>query len=188
MKMKLKRPVPSKQTEDLTSTQVLEEEIKKGSIKKNSAVRGSKYNKRVSEKPLIAVVRSGIAEAQSKAKIIKELENKIESQLIINELLKISCLPIKTLSEVFEMTPKTLSSYKTPGRYLPTRIVELIIQIKGLYTKGIEIFGTADNFNIWLTNEAFGLNNTKPIKLFNSSTGIELIYEELVRIEFGATA
>jgi uncharacterized protein (DUF2384 family) len=184
MKMKSKQPVHLKQIEHPTSTQVLDKE----EIKKSSAVRGSIYNKRVSGKRLIPAVRSGIAGAQSKAKIIKELENKIESHLIINELLKISCLPIKTLSEVFEMTPKTLSSYKTPGRYLPTRIVELIIQIKGLYTKGIEIFGSADNFNIWLTTEAFGLNNTKPIKLFNSSTGIELIYEELVRIEFGATA
>jgi uncharacterized protein (DUF2384 family) len=62
------------------------------------------------------------------------------------------------------------------------------MQLMRLYTKGIEIFGSAANFNIWLKTEAYGLNNKKPLMLINSSTGIELIYEELVKIEFGATA
>jgi uncharacterized protein (DUF2384 family) len=124
----------------------------------------------------------------SRASIIKELEENSESRLIINELLEITDLPIKTLSEVFEMTPKTFSSYKTPGKHLPIRIVELGIKLRQLYNKGIEIFGNTDNFNSWLMKEAYGLGNTKPLTLINSSTGIDLIYEELIKIEFGATA
>ena len=124
----------------------------------------------------------------SRASIIKELEENSESRLIINELLEITGLPIKTLSEVFEMTPKTLSSYKSPGKHLPIRIVEICIKLRELYKKGIEIFGRTDNFNSWLMKEAYGLGNIKPITLINSSTGIDLIYEELIKIEFGATA
>jgi uncharacterized protein (DUF2384 family) len=124
----------------------------------------------------------------SRASIIQELKENLESRLIINELIEITGLPIKILSAVFEMTPKTFSSYKTPGKHLPTRIVELCIKLRELYKKGIEIFGSTDNFNSWLMQEAYGLGNIKPLTLINSSTGIDLIYEELIKIEFGATA
>jgi len=65
---------------------------------------------------------------------------------------------------------------------------EQILKLEGLYKKGIELFESADEFNKWLKSESFGLGNTKPVNLLNSITGIDLVYEELVRIEFGATA
>ena len=50
------------------------------------------------------------------------------------------------------------------------------------------IFGNSTVFNQWLDKENPFFNNNKPAQYLNTSTGIHLIYEELKRIEFGATA
>ncbi len=125
----------------------------------------------------------------SKAILIDELNEKKESFLIINELLEITGLPAKTIADkIYEMTPKTLHSYKQKGRFLPTKNVELSIKIRELYKKGLDIFAGQGRFNQWLMRNSYGLGQTKPIDFMNSATGIDLIYEELLRIEFGATA
>ncbi|MBA7544197.1 hypothetical protein ES705_36549 [subsurface metagenome] len=98
-------------------------------------------------------------------------------------------MPNKVLAEeVFEISPKTLASYRKSEKDLPTWLNEQILKLEELYNKGIELFENSERFNKWLKTESYGLGNEKPIKLINSMTGIDLIFEELVRIEFGATA
>ena len=124
-----------------------------------------------------------------KSSILNELKVKANSKKLIGSLLEITRLPIKTLAkEVFEITPKTLSKYKTENLNLPARITEIVIKLRELYKKGIELFGSPENFKKWLDEPSFGLGNNIPLKFLNTTTGIDLIYEELVRIEFGATA
>jgi len=121
--------------------------------------------------------------------IIEKIEGKTDTSKVISQVLESTGLSIKTLAAyVYEMTPKTLSGYRQKGKVLPTRSLEISIKLQELYTKGTEIFGTQDNFNTWLQKESFGLGNRIPLKLLNTSSGIDLIYEELLRIEFGATA
>lgn len=121
--------------------------------------------------------------------IITELNSKAKSDEVLGRFLKISSLPNKFLAEkIFEISTKTLYSYRQSGKKLPVRMNEQILKLEELYKKGIELFESSDEFNKWLKSESFGLGNTKPINLLNSITGIDLVYEELVRIEFGATA
>lgn len=121
--------------------------------------------------------------------IIAELNSKKKSDEILGRFIKISSLPNKLLAEkIFEISTKTLYSYRQSGKKLPVRLNEQILKLEELYKKGIELFESANEFNKWLKSESFGLGNTRPINLLNSVTGIDLIYEELVRIEFGATA
>jgi len=121
--------------------------------------------------------------------IIAELNSNEKSDEILGRFLKISSLPNKFLAEkIFEISTKTLYSYRHSEKKLPVRLNEQILKLEELYKKGIELFESSDEFNRWLKSESFGLGNTKPINLLNSITGIDLVYEELVRIEFGATA
>lgn len=121
--------------------------------------------------------------------IIEGLNSNEKSDEIFGRFLKISSLPNKFLAEkIFEISTKTLYSYRQSGKKLPVRLNEHILKLEELYKKGIELFESADEFNRWLKAESFGLGNIKPINILNSVTGIDLIYEELVRIEFGATA
>jgi len=121
--------------------------------------------------------------------IIAELSTKKKSCEILDRFIKTSSLPNKLIAEkVFEISTKTLYTYRQSGKKLPVRLNEQILKLEELYKKGIELFGSANEFNKWLKSESFGLGNTKPVNLLNSITGIDLVYEELVRIEFGATA
>jgi len=124
-----------------------------------------------------------------KNKILEEINKHEESYKILDNIFEITNLPNNKLAKyIYEMTPKTLASYKQKGRYFSSKVTEISIKIKALYKKGIDIFITKENFNSWLERKSFGLGNIKPITLLSTSTGIDLVYEELVRIEFGDNA
>lgn len=121
--------------------------------------------------------------------IFDELKSDKKSNEILERFIRISSIPNKFLAEkVFEISAKTLYSYRHSEKNLPIRINEQILKLEELYKKGKELFESSEEFNKWLKSESYGLGNTKPIDMINSITGIDLVYEELVRIEFGATA
>ena len=125
--------------------------------------------------------------AITKADIVKELSTGKESYILLSEIEEITRLPLKTLSaQIYDVTPKTLASYRIKGRHFPKRMVEVSIKLRDLYKKGTEIFGNPGRFNAWLSRESTGLGNMQPLDLMGTSTGIDLVYEELLRIEFGA--
>ena len=118
------------------------------------------------------------------------LENlAINSKILFNKVIAISGLTIKALAEnIFEITPKTFIKYKNNTTKIPSRIAELAIELNTLYLQGNLVFGNSNVFNDWLEKENAFFNNKKPSSFLNTSTGIHLIFEELKRLEFGATA
>ncbi len=118
------------------------------------------------------------------------LENLAQnSKELFSKVIAMTGLTIKTLSEnIFEITPKTFIKYKNNNTKIPSRIAELAIEISALYELGNIVFNNSTVFNEWLEKENVFFNNKKPSIFLNTSTGIHLIYEELKRIEFGATA
>jgi uncharacterized protein (DUF2384 family) len=44
--------------------------------------------------------------------------------------------------------------------------------------KGKEVFGSTENFNLWLNKENTTMN-CKPVSLWYTSTGLKKIYDEL---------
>ena len=111
------------------------------------------------------------------------------SKELFVKVMAITGLTIKILSEnIFEITPKTFIKYKNNETKIPSRIAELAIELSTLYELGNVVFGNSTIFNQWLEKENPFFNDTKPVQYLNTSTGIHLIYEELKRIEFGATA
>ncbi len=123
----------------------------------------------------------------SKFAIIDELHAEKKSREVIRELIGNTGLSAKTLAEnIFEISLKTLYNYRRSEKPLPVRLNEQSIKIRELFIKGKEIFGSSDNFETWLNTESYGLNKKVPLYLLNSVTGIDLVYEELLRMEFGA--
>ncbi len=89
---------------------------------------------------------------------------------------------------VFSTNLKTLTKYKRENKNLSPRNGETALKLVVLYKKGIEVFGDLENFNRWLDLPAFGLNLQIPYEMMNTITGIDLIVDELVRIEYGDLA
>ncbi|NQU32920.1 MAG: DUF2384 domain-containing protein [Bacteroidetes bacterium] len=65
---------------------------------------------------------------------------------------------------------------------------ERIISITMLNKYGVEVMGSQDNYNIWLKSRNISMGNIEPISLLDSSFGIQIIREELTRIEHGVLA
>jgi hypothetical protein len=115
--------------------------------------------------------------------------NTVAKEPLFRNLLNFTKLPSKTLAEVvFEITPKTFASYVGKSKKLPKYMIEKVIKLEELYMKGIELFGNAAEFNLWMKKQSYGLGLRIPLGLIGTITGIDMIYDELIRIEFGATA
>jgi putative toxin-antitoxin system antitoxin component (TIGR02293 family) len=127
--------------------------------------------------------------SETMMKVVEELKKPIKSSVIFKKLVSTTGLPVNFLAEqVFEVTPKTFTKYKTYNVKLTSLFFEHVIRFNTLYELGLEIFGTNEEFNSWLMENNIGLGNKRPSEFLNTSTGIELVYEELKRIEYGATA
>jgi putative toxin-antitoxin system antitoxin component (TIGR02293 family) len=65
---------------------------------------------------------------------------------------------------------------------------EKILQLTLLFKLGVEVFDTKEQFNVWLETDNVALGKIKPKELLDNSFGIDMIKDELLRIEHGVLA
>ena len=104
------------------------------------------------------------------------------------DFISLSEFPFPLIEKVLNKTMKTFTSYKKNKTALDPVISEKLLKIFSLYEKGVNVFGNVEEFNSWLAAPAFGLGQAVPKNLLDTITGIELVSEELSRIEYGDLA
>lgn len=104
------------------------------------------------------------------------------------DFISISGFSKEEFQETFKTTVKTIQNYATNDLKLDAALSEKLLKSFALFDKGMEVFGSGHAFHQWLNTPAFGLGNQVPFDLMDTITGIELIEEELIRIEFGDLA
>lgn len=125
----------------------------------------------------------------NKVTVLTAVKSIASSNVVIDEVLEKTGLTSKFLAEsVFEMTPKTLTKYRTENLKLPTYTKEIAAELIELYRVSELVFSSPALFNSWLFEPSYGLNEQIPATLLSSSTGISMIANELINIAFGATA
>lgn len=90
--------------------------------------------------------------------------------------------------ETFKTTVKTIQNHVTRKLSLDSALSEKLLKSFALFDKGTEVFGSAEAFRQWIKTPAYGLGNQIPFDLMDTITGIQLIEEQLIRIEYGAFA
>lgn len=95
---------------------------------------------------------------------------------------------INEWSAFLHLSERTMQRYKREKKTFDSLQSEKILEIALLYKKGTDVFGTGEKFNNWLTAENVALGSVKPKDLFDSSFGINLLKDELGRIEYGVLA
>ena len=95
---------------------------------------------------------------------------------------------IQNWAEFLHISNKTLSRYQKESKTFDALQSERIMQIEILHSKGEEVFGSRENFSTWLETENLALGNIIPRDLLKNSFGINLLMDELVRIEHGVLA
>lgn len=95
---------------------------------------------------------------------------------------------INEWSGFLHLSERTMQRYKREKKTFDPLQSEKILEIALLYKKGTAVFGNGEKFNQWLTTPNVALGNVKPKELFDSSFGINLLKDELGRIEYGILA
>ncbi len=102
----------------------------------------------------------------------------------VNSFIKHSNLTKKQVSRLIHVSERTLQR-KSPDKPMDINASERLIELTRLFHKGINVFGKKEKFLTWLERPNKSLGNSKPIDLIETSIGIDLVMNELVRIEHG---
>jgi len=91
-------------------------------------------------------------------------------------------------SGFLHVSERTLQRYRKEKRSFDQVQSERILEIVLLMNHGSEVFGSAEKFSSWLVTESLALGKIKPKQLLDSTFGIGIIKDELIRIEHGLLA
>jgi len=92
---------------------------------------------------------------------------------------------LREWSSYLHLSERSLNRYKKDRGNFSATASEKILEITMLNKYGIEVFGNQVKFNTWLNTKNIALGGLTPKYLLDSSFGIQIIKNELTRIEYG---
>jgi putative toxin-antitoxin system antitoxin component (TIGR02293 family) len=105
-----------------------------------------------------------------------------------NKIAEASPFGLDEWSGFLHLSERTIQRYKKEKKAFDPIHSEKILEITLLFNKGIAVFGEEAKFNTWLNSNNIALGNIKPKELLDSTFGINLLRDELTRIEYGILA
>jgi len=109
------------------------------------------------------------------------------STKVLGAIQKNTNLSMKELTASLPISVATLSRQKKAPRF-NSLISEKLISLAIFWARGLEIFEDNEKFLLWLHNPSIALGGITPISLIDSSIGIDILKNELGRIEHGVFA
>jgi putative toxin-antitoxin system antitoxin component (TIGR02293 family) len=106
----------------------------------------------------------------------------------VYELIGVTHLKKEFIARMLNISSKTLDRYRLIEKRLTPAASELMLRLFSLYKQGEKIFGNSVEFQKWVEEPAYGLGYKVPKSIIQTSAGIELVMDELIRIEFGDLA
>ena len=91
-------------------------------------------------------------------------------------------------SYFLNLSERTMQRYEKQKRTFAPSQSEKILEIEELNDKGLEVFEDKNNFKLWLESKNIALGSMKPKDLLDTSIGIGMVKDELIRIEYGVLA
>jgi putative toxin-antitoxin system antitoxin component (TIGR02293 family) len=119
--------------------------------------------------------------------LIEAVRNGISYSFFSN-LVRISPFSLPEWSYFLHLSERTLQRYKKEKKNFGPVYSEKILEITMLYKYGKEVFGDEKKFSSWLDSNNIALGNIKPKGLLDNSFGIDMLKNELSRIEQGVLA
>lgn len=91
------------------------------------------------------------------------------------------------MANILHTTDRTLRRYTAKQKLNPEQS-ERLIEMAKLYTRGEDVFESLENFKTWMATPVAALGNKQPKDFLDTSMGIQLLMDELGRIEHGIFA
>ncbi len=99
-------------------------------------------------------------------------------------LIKKISLTIQELAGIMHINERTFQRFNDTD-FVKSEYSEKAIELARLYARGIEVFGSLENFKLWMKTPSIVFKNNAPFTLLDSSIGFGLVFTELGRIEHG---
>ena len=96
-------------------------------------------------------------------------------------------LSVNEIARILHLSEKQLARY-SPDHVLPVDISARVLQIAEVYSRGMEVFEELDSFNRWLRRPIMALGFAVPLDLLATPQGVEIVLDEIGRIEHGLVA
>jgi putative toxin-antitoxin system antitoxin component (TIGR02293 family) len=97
-------------------------------------------------------------------------------------------LNISTWSKILNLSERTIQRNRRENKRLDPIHSEKLLLIILLFNKGVSVFGNTSNFLAWINSKSIPLGGVKPIDLLDNSFGINMVKDELIKIEHGVLA
>ncbi len=107
----------------------------------------------------------------------------LSKQALLN-LAKYLAISPGRLAALLSVSERTLQRY-TPNKHLDRVVSEQILRIAEVAARGTEVFGDKEKFLKWMNFESNAFGNRTPVSLLISTFGVEMVLDELGRIEHG---
>ena len=91
-------------------------------------------------------------------------------------------------SSFLHLSKRTLERYRKEKKTFEPLQTERILRIIQVLRKGIDVFGKAEYFESWMGSRNLALGGVCPKEFLDNAFGIELLKDELTRIERGVLA
>jgi len=88
-------------------------------------------------------------------------------------------------SYVLHLSERTMQRYKKESISFEPIQSEKILQVALIFQKGYDVFGSEIKFTHWMSTENLALGGSKPKELLDTTFGMKLIEDELIKIEHG---
>lgn len=96
-------------------------------------------------------------------------------------------ITVNEIAAIIRTSDRTLRRY-TPQQKLDPSQSERVIELAKLYSRGEDVFGSMDSFIEWMNSSIMALGDKRPKEFLDTSVGIDMLMDELGRIEQGIFA
>jgi putative toxin-antitoxin system antitoxin component (TIGR02293 family) len=93
-------------------------------------------------------------------------------------------LTIRSMSKLLNITERTIQR-KSDLDLMDVSTTEQILQIADVYSRGNEVFASAENFQIWMNAGNMSLGGKKPFELLPSRYGARMVLDVIGQLEHG---
>jgi uncharacterized protein (DUF2384 family) len=137
------------------------------------------------QKPVYSINLEDIPEQISDSEVLTYLQTKNIDWNYLNNIKKITDFNDEVISNWLNVSVKTYRSYRLPNNKFKDNVKEQIILLLSVVRHGINVFGTAKEFNQWLNSRNFFFDNKNPNAILNTVSGIRFVDDRLTSIEYG---
>ncbi|MEO6218898.1 MAG: antitoxin Xre-like helix-turn-helix domain-containing protein [Ginsengibacter sp.] len=135
------------------------------------------------------IVRGTKVEEPEVAYITKQI--RLTKQFTFSEFIKIAeniNLTQKEWSDILHISERTLQRYAKDNSVFNFSVIDRILLIDRVIKKGVDVFGTPNDFIIWLKQEPSSIEGKLDFGSLASFDGTAKILNQLGRIEHGILA